>query len=81
MMTPQSHQMVLLAFSEVDLNFETLKLTYGLTRPSYGVPGHRPPPAYRDEPYTQALPHAHFRAQHRCRKVTILVFLDEITES
>lgn len=50
-------------------------------RSPYRVPGYWPPSAHRDEPNTQALPHAHLCTKHSRRKVTILVFLDETAES
>lgn len=42
-------------------------------RSSYGVPGHRPAFAHREQPHALALPHAHLCAQHCCRQVPLLV--------
>jgi hypothetical protein len=50
-------------------------------RAPYRVPGHWPSFAYRDKPYTQALPHAHIRTKQRGREVTILVLFDEVAKS
>lgn len=47
-------------------------------RASHRVPSHWALSALRGQPHAQAVPHAHFRAQHSCRQVALLVLLDQV---
>ncbi len=81
MTAPRIPELLSVCVIEDWLQLERPKLICKLFRAPYRIPGHWPPFAYRDEPYPQALPHAHIRTKYCRREVKILVLLDEVTES